>query len=72
MPQLKCVSCGSTVDAYDPFMDISMELSAGESSVDAALKQFLAKETLDQGNKWRCRGCRELVTAEKRLTVFKV
>lgn len=70
--QLKCLNCGHCSDTFDPFLDLSMELSGGVRSLDVALKRFTAKETLDTGNKWRCGGCKKLVRAEKRLTVFKV
>ena len=41
-------------------------------SLPEALKRFTSTETLGCGNEWRCSGCKGLVEAEKRLTVFKV
>lgn len=65
-------ACGHCSDTFDPFLDLSMELSNGVRSVSEALHRFTSTEILDGANKWRCGGCQKLVRAEKRLTVFKV
>ncbi|CAN0546098.1 unnamed protein product, partial [Ectocarpus sp. 8 AP-2014] len=70
--QLKCTKCGHCSDTFDPFMDLSMDLSRGVRSIEVALRRFVATERLGSGNEWRCGGCKKPVQAEKSLSVFKV
>ncbi|CAM9918104.1 unnamed protein product, partial [Ectocarpus sp. 4 AP-2014] len=69
--RLKCTKCGHCSDTFDPFMDLSMDLSRGVRSIDVALRRFVATERLGSGNEWRCGGCKKPVQAEKSLSVFK-
>ncbi|CAN0098829.1 unnamed protein product, partial [Discosporangium mesarthrocarpum] len=69
--QLRCTLCGHCSDTFDPFLDLSMDLAGGVTTLRRALQRFTAKETLDTGNRWRCGGCASMVRAEKQLTIFK-
>jgi ubiquitin carboxyl-terminal hydrolase 36/42 len=67
-----CRSCGAASHTADPFDDLSLELQGGVASVRAALAAFTRAETLDEDNKYRCEACKQLTTADKRITVARV
>ena len=70
--QVRCPKCSYRSNTYDPFLDLSLEISKKSSnSVIQALQQFTRKETLDSDNKWRCDGCKKYVCPSKQLTVFR-
>ena len=70
--QVRCRKCGYRSNTYDPFLDLSLEVSKKSSnSVLYALSEFTRKETLDSDNQWRCSGCNQYVCATKQLTVFR-
>jgi len=70
--QVQCTKCGYQSNTYDPFWDLSLEVSKKSStSIASAFKEFSRKETLDKNNQWRCSGCRKAVCAIKQLTVFR-
>lgn len=70
--QVQCTNCNYRSNTYDPFFDLSLEISRKSChSVCAAIQQFTRKETLDNENRWKCSGCRKRVCATKQLTVFR-
>jgi ubiquitin C-terminal hydrolase len=70
--QVRCNKCGYCSNTYDPFLDLSLEVSKKSSnSVAYAFSEFTRKETLDSANKWKCSGCKKHVCATKQLTVFR-
>lgn len=70
--QVRCQKCNYCSNTYDPFLDLSLEVSKKSSnSVLEALAQFTRKETLDAENQWKCSGCKKYVCATKQLTVFR-
>lgn len=70
--QVKCTKCNYNSNTYDPFMDLSLEVSGKSvNSLDDALREFTRKETLDSANKWKCSGCKRMVCATKQLTIFR-
>jgi ubiquitin C-terminal hydrolase len=70
--QVRCRKCGYLSNTYDPFLDLSLEVSKKSSnSVLFALSEFTRKETLDSDNQWKCSGCKKYVCATKHLTVFR-
>lgn len=70
--QILCTSCGYRSNTYDPFLDLSLEISRhGCNSVAAAFQEYTRKETLDSSNRWKCDGCKKKVRATKQLTVFR-
>jgi ubiquitin carboxyl-terminal hydrolase 36/42 len=70
--QVCCPKCNYRSNTYDPFLDLSLEISKKSSnSVLQALLQFTRKETLDSENKWKCDGCKKYVCPTKQLTVFR-
>lgn len=70
--QVKCTKCNYNSNTYDPFMDLSLEVSGKSvNSLHDALREFTRKETLDSANKWKCSGCNRKVCATKQLTIFR-
>jgi ubiquitin carboxyl-terminal hydrolase 36/42 len=70
--QVRCTKCKYNSNTYDPFLDLSLEVSHKKAnSISAAFSQFTRKETLDEQNKWKCSGCKRRVCATKQLTVFR-
>jgi len=70
--QVKCTECGYCSNTYDPFLDLSLEVSQKAChSVASALREYTRQERLDSDNKWKCSGCNKRVRAQKQLTVFR-
>jgi ubiquitin C-terminal hydrolase len=70
--EVKCTQCGKKSKTYDPFLDLSLEVSNKAcNSIADAVREFTRKETLDSQNRWRCPSCKKLVCATKQLTVFR-
>jgi ubiquitin carboxyl-terminal hydrolase 36/42 len=67
--QVHCTSCGFDSNTYDCFLDLSLEVGNGITSVDKALRHFTAKEKLDKNNMWKCPRENKNVCAEKQLTI---
>jgi hypothetical protein len=70
-PQVKCLSCGAESNKRDVFMDLSLDISAATHSVSFALQAFIAPETLDGSNKYRCEKCKQLSRARKQMQILK-
>ncbi|KFK40800.1 hypothetical protein AALP_AA2G042900 [Arabis alpina] len=69
--QVKCEQCFHCSDKYDPFLDLSLDISKADS-LHRALSRFTAVEHLDDGRKvYQCEKCKQKVKAIKQLTVFK-
>lgn len=70
--QVCCTKCTYKSSTYDPFLDLSLEVSGKKvSSLYDALSEYTRKETLDAENKWKCSGCKKRVCATKQLTIFR-
>lgn len=70
--QVCCTKCNYKSNTYDPFLDLSLEVSSKKvNSVYNALNEYMRKETLDTANKWKCSGCKKKVCATKQLTCFR-
>lgn len=67
--ELLCSKCHYSSKTYNSFLNLSLEISKGVSSVNAALKHFTEKERLTAGNEWFCEKCKMKVTATKQLTI---
>jgi len=51
--QVRCLRCGYVSNSYDPFMDLSLELRPGCSTVQHCMQHYTAAETLDGKNMYR-------------------
>jgi len=70
--QVRCTKCKYNSNTYDPFLDLSLEVSGKKvGNIHDALAEFTRKETLDAANKWKCSGCKKKVCATKQLTIFR-
>ena len=70
--QVCCTKCDYKSNTYDPFLDLSLEVSSKKvNCIYSALKEYTRKETLDVANKWKCSGCKQRVCATKQLTCFR-
>lgn len=70
--QVRCSKCNYRSNTYDPFLDLSLEVSKTScNSLLSAFSEFSRKERLDKQNQWRCSGCNKHVRASKQLTVFR-
>ncbi|KAL4162097.1 hypothetical protein PRNP1_002645 [Phytophthora ramorum] len=66
---LKCAKCGHVSERFDDFLDLSLEIAHGVTSVKGALRHFTATEKLDDCNAWKCSSCGKPSRAEKGLTI---
>lgn len=69
--QVKCEQCSHCSNKFDPFLDLSLDISKADS-LQRALSRFTAVELLDNGAKvYQCERCKQKVKAKKQLTVSK-
>lgn len=66
--QIKCSQCSYESNTYEPFLNLSLEVTRA-STVDRALEKFTEGEVLDGANKYRCSRQNSPVRAVKRMTV---
>ena len=59
--ELKCNKCDYSSKTYNSFLDLSLEVGKGVSSLLSALKAFTVIERLSVGNEWNCEGCKKKV-----------
>jgi ubiquitin carboxyl-terminal hydrolase 36/42 len=59
--ELLCPRCQYSSRTYNSFLDLSLELTKGVTSVRAALQAFTQPERLSSGNEWNCDGCKQKV-----------
>jgi ubiquitin C-terminal hydrolase len=51
--QVRCLQCGYVSNSYDPFMDLSLELTQGMAHLVQCMRHFTAAETLEGKNSYR-------------------
>lgn len=69
--QLKCTQCDYESNTYDPFLDLSLEITRAHS-VQKALQRFTAGEVLDGANSYKCPKQNKMVKAVKRMMIEDV
>jgi len=62
--------CVASSFSFEPFMDLSLDITEATDSVEDALQLFTAAEKLDKTNLWKCDSCGETVRARKQLTIY--
>ena len=72
----KCLSCGHVANAFDNFMDLSVEIPrsaarfTGTVKLQDCLDKFIEiQRMVDCG--YKCEGCKKPVDVEKNLTIFR-
>ncbi|CAA7049730.1 unnamed protein product [Microthlaspi erraticum] len=69
--RVECAQCSHCSDKFDPFLDLSLDISKADT-LEKALKRFTTFELLDDGAKvYQCEKCKQKVKAIKQLTIFK-
>ncbi|XP_033921267.1 ubiquitin carboxyl-terminal hydrolase 42-like [Melopsittacus undulatus] len=66
--QVKCLNCKAVSDAYEPFLDITLDIET-ITSVTEALEQLVKPEQLDGENSYKCSKCENMVPASKKYTI---
>ncbi|XP_070638164.1 ubiquitin carboxyl-terminal hydrolase 17-like protein 13 [Bos indicus] len=66
--QIQCLRCLGVSDTFDPYLDISLDITAAQS-VEQALRELVKPEKLDADNAYDCGVCLRKVPATKRLTL---
>jgi ubiquitin carboxyl-terminal hydrolase 36/42 len=59
--ELLCTKCHYSSKTFNPFLDLSLEIAKGITSVNVAIKTFTQAEKLTVGNEWNCEGCKTKV-----------
>ncbi|CBQ70684.1 related to ubiquitin carboxyl-terminal hydrolase 36 [Sporisorium reilianum SRZ2] len=67
--RVTCHSCGHNSDTFDPFMDLSLEVRKGITSLTDAFRAFVAKDHLTGSEKYKCDKCKRKVDATKQFTI---
>uniref|UniRef100_A0A8C6J7W8 Ubiquitin carboxyl-terminal hydrolase n=1 Tax=Melopsittacus undulatus TaxID=13146 RepID=A0A8C6J7W8_MELUD len=68
--QVKCLNCKAVSDAYEPFLDITLDIET-VTSVTEALEQLVKPEQLDGENSYKCSKCENMVPASKKYTIHR-
>ncbi|KAB0393829.1 hypothetical protein E2I00_017096, partial [Balaenoptera physalus] len=66
--QIQCLHCLGVSDTLDPYLDITLDITAAQSVVQA-LNELVKPEKLDGENAYHCSVCLKKVPATKRLTL---
>lgn len=68
---ISCPECKRVEKVRDPFMFLSLDIPRLRFNVklNDCLSSFCQKETLDERNKWKCEGCKNMVKATKEMGV---
>lgn len=69
--ETRCLTCENTSQRDEPFLDLSVDLSA-HSSVTSCLRKFSEEEMLCERNKFHCDNCGGLQEAEKRMKIKRL
>ena len=65
-----CNECSYRSNRFDPFLDVSLAVTAGITDVKGAISHFTRPERLDNANRYRCNNCQRKVSASKRLLFY--
>ncbi|CAK9060370.1 unnamed protein product [Durusdinium trenchii] len=62
--------CARSSFSFEPFRDLSLEITEATDNLEDMLKLFTAPERLDKQNSWKCEACSEVVRARKQITIY--
>ncbi|XP_057265639.1 ubiquitin carboxyl-terminal hydrolase 36-like [Pezoporus wallicus] len=68
--RVKCLSCKSVSDTYDPFLDLALEIWQARD-LWQALELFVKPDLLGGENSYLCAGCNSRVSATKRFSIHR-
>ncbi|KAF1873313.1 hypothetical protein Lal_00027351 [Lupinus albus] len=69
--KIKCLRCTGKSERYERIMDLTVEIDGDIGTLEEALGQFTAPETLDIDNKYNCSRCKSSEKARKKLTILE-
>ncbi|XP_042497327.1 ubiquitin carboxyl-terminal hydrolase 17-like [Macadamia integrifolia] len=69
--KIKCLKCQGKSERHERMMDLTVEIQGDIGTLEEALAQFTATETLDGDNKYHCGRCKSYEKAKKKLTVLE-
>ncbi|PON38803.1 Ubiquitinyl hydrolase [Parasponia andersonii] len=69
--KIKCMRCQGKSELCEQMMDLTVEIDGEIGTLEEALAQFTATETLDRDNKYYCSRCKSYEKARKKLTVLE-
>ncbi|XP_075648566.1 ubiquitin carboxyl-terminal hydrolase 16-like [Castanea sativa] len=69
--KIKCTKCQGKSERHERMMDLTVEIEGDIGTLEEALKQFTATETLDGENKYQCSRCKSYERAKKKLTIME-
>lgn len=68
--QLTCSECGHLSVKFEPFMYLSLPITAECSTIQDCLQVYLAEEQLNGMNQWYCSKCKKHVDATKKTDLW--
>ncbi|KAK9949414.1 hypothetical protein M0R45_004938 [Rubus argutus] len=69
--KIKCMKCLGKTEQFERMMDLTVEIDGEIGTLEEALAQFTATETLDGDNRFHCNRCKSYEKARKKLTVLE-
>lgn len=66
--QITCLSCKSTSNTYDHFMDLMLDIKKVDSLL-GAFEKFTSREKLDNENSYKCTHCKRKSEATKQFSI---
>jgi ubiquitin carboxyl-terminal hydrolase 36/42 len=54
LSRVSCMQCGANSDTYDSYLDLSIDVAGGVTSVRDGLDKFVAIDHLKGANKYKC------------------
>nr|CAB3267556.1 ubiquitin carboxyl-terminal hydrolase 36-like [Phallusia mammillata] len=70
--RVKCRQCKAVSDTFDPFLDISLEISKqGCNNLQRCFEHFVKPEILHGDNSYKCHRCKNCVQASKTFTIHR-
>ena len=67
--KIKCLTCKQSSCAYDPFTNITLDISQGVTSLENALEKFMRAEYLQKS--YHCFNCKSNVDSLKEISISK-
>ncbi|KAL6222845.1 hypothetical protein ACLB2K_006235 [Fragaria x ananassa] len=69
--KIKCMKCLGKTEQFEQMMDLTVEIDGPIGTLEEALAQFTATETLDGDNRFHCNRCKSYEKARKKLTILE-
>ncbi|KAJ4965532.1 hypothetical protein NE237_017381 [Protea cynaroides] len=69
--KIKCMKCQGKSERHEQMMDLTVEIQGDIGTLEEALAEFTATETLDGENKYHCGRCKSYEKAKKKLTIME-